>query len=90
MLGQAPGALCGLARGRCWCGEGNASPLRGNAIQQKPGGNFTNRGLGHYRALLVLDKALAQDRATLELIEQASAALERLTGKRGGPQQARA
>ena len=36
-------------------------------------------------ALLMLHKALARDRATFELIQQASAALERLAGKPGKP-----
>jgi len=82
-------ALAGLDLAAVWFRQGKAARVKGLVGELVAAFSRVQVEREAIGALLVLDKALAQDRATLALIEEASAALERLAGKRSGPQPAR-
>jgi hypothetical protein len=82
-------ALAGLELAAVWFRQGKTAQVKGIVGELVTAFSRVRVEREAIAALLMLHKALARDRATLELIEQASAALERLAGRPGKPERQR-
>jgi tetratricopeptide (TPR) repeat protein len=78
-------ALAGLELAAVWFRQGRTAEVKGLVGELVTAFSRVQVEREAIAALLMLHKALARDRATFELIQQASAVLERLAGKPGKP-----
>jgi tetratricopeptide (TPR) repeat protein len=78
-------ALAGLELAAVWFRQGKTAEVKGLVGELVTTFSRVKVEREAIAALLMLHKALARDRATFDLLRQASAALERLAGKPGRP-----
>jgi tetratricopeptide (TPR) repeat protein len=78
-------ALAGLELAAVWFRQGKTAEVQGIVGELVTAFSGVQVEREAIAALLMLHKALARDRATFDLLRQASAALERLAGKPGRP-----